>query len=355
MAGSDAVVANFKLRPYATRSLTAGETYTLRLTYINERNTSIALSRDFVASASSAWKKLSHAPIAGGDYTGAAVLSPQFQSRMAVYQYANAITWNVMRYDGKWESQEATNPLPRHEGILFELPYPGNANSVFLGFGYLDNEKAPGMRSYLSNLWSVGQYFSLGTGSAQVFHRFGEIRSTVKYFNTSEEVFILKENDLGAMYSMNFLWDEKKVRPLPEKTGSLTTFRVGTTGYVVNQLPGRPPHLFSYDIGRDQWERLADFPGEIRTAATGFSARGKGYFGLGINQNNKGMRDIWEYDPAKNAWKYHSEYPGQGHRLLIALSDNTKAYLGWGYESRAVLGTAAKQQVGCTDFWEFAP
>ena len=64
---------------------------------------------------------------------------------------------------------------------------------------------------------------------------------------------------------------------------------------------------------------------------------------------------MWEYDPGKNAWRYHSEYPGQGHRLLIALSDKNKAYLGWGYENRPVEGTLARQQVGCTDFWEFVP
>ncbi len=354
-AGADTAVANFKLRPYVAQSLVAGESYTVRLTYRDAQNNEIKAERNFSARPPGPWKKLPHAPIFGGDYTGAAVLSLVSQPRIAVYQYYNETTWNVLRYSGRWETTESTDPLPRHGAIAFSLPYFGTADQIFMGFGYLDNEKSPDKRSYLPDLWAVGGYFSLGRSSFQVFHGFGSMKSTVRFFGTPEEIFLLKENDTGTMYSMNFKWDEKKVKPFPEKTGWLATFNLGPMGYVINQISGRPPHIFSYDILRDQWERKADFPGEIRTEATGFSTRGKGYFGLGLNEKGEGLRDVWEYDPTQNQWKYHSEYPGQGHRLLIALSDINKAYLGWGYENRPVLGTLAKQQVGCTDFWEFAP
>ena len=354
-AGVDAVVANFKLRLYTAQSLVSGESYTVKLTYRDTRNNEITVRRDFTAHAPDAWKKLPHAPVFGGDYTGAAVLSLLSQSRIAVYQYYNESTWNVLRYGGSWEGEESSNPQPRHGAIAFQLPYFGTTEQIFTGFGYLVNEKTPDKRSYLPDLWIAGNYFSLGRGSFQVFHNFGSMKSTVKFFNTSEEVFLLKENDAGTMYSMDFRWDEKKVKPFPEKTGQLATFMINSTGYVVNQVPGQPAHLFSYDVQRDQWERKADFPGEIRTEATAFSTRGKGYLGLGMNEKGEGLRDIWEYDPGKNAWRYHSEYPGQGHRLLIALSDKNKAYLGWGYENRPVEGTLARQQVGCTDFWEFVP
>lgn len=352
---TDAVVANFKLRPYTAQSLVSGETYTVKLTYRDTRNNEITVHRNFTAHAPIAWKKLPHAPIFGGDYTGAAVLSTLARSRIAVYQYYDESTWNVLGYSEKWETTESTNPQPRHGAILFELPYPGTSPPVFLGFGYLVNEKIPDKKGYLSDLWTVGNYFSLGRSSTQVFHGFGLLNAPVKFFNTSEEVFLLKENDTGTLYSMNFKWDEKKVQPFPEKTGTLTAFTIDEIGYVINQLPGTAAHLYAYYPKRDQWERKADFPGKIRTEATAFSARGRGYLGLGLNERGEGLRDMWEYDPGKNAWRYHSEYPGQGHRLLIALSDKNKAYLGWGYENRPVEGTLARQQVGCTDFWEFSP
>jgi hypothetical protein len=353
--GSDIVVANFKLRSYSANQLMADEKYTVRLRYHDTQNNDITVSRNFVPQPSNFWTKLPHAPIFQGDYTGAAMISPFFNSRIAVYQYASESSWNILRYDQAWESTVAANPMPRHGAVAFQLGYFGTNEQIFTGFGYITNQRIPGKKAYLSDLWSVGNYFSLGRTSTQVFHSFGTVNATVKFFTTSEEAFLLKENDSGTLYSMNFRWDEKSVQPFPEKTGSLTTFTIGEVGYVLNQVPGASPHLYAYYPQRDQWERKADFPGGIRTEGTGFSTRGKGYFGLGINDQSEGLRDLWEYDPGQDTWRYHSQYPGQGHQLLIALSDQEEAYLGWGYENRPVAGTRARQQVGCTDFWKFVP
>jgi len=113
--------------------------------------------------------------------------------------------------------------------------------------------------------------------------------------------------------------------------------------------------LYAYAIADDKWERKADFPGPLRTQGAGFSTKGKGYFGFGLDRNGNGLRDVWEYDPKQNSWKYHSEYPGQGNRFLITISDNNKAYAGWGYETTELAGSATRLQTGCTDFWEFNP
>ena len=354
--GSDVVIANFKVRSYSANQLVEGEKYTVRLRYHDTQNNEITISRNFTPQPSTSWIQLAHAPIAQGDFTGAALISPFFQSRIAVYQYATENSWNILRYGQDWESKPATNPMPRHGAVAFQLAYFGTDEQIFTGFGYITNEKIPGKKAYLSDLWSVGNYFSLGQSSTQVFHGFGTVATTVKFFTTTDAVFLLKENDnTGTMYSMNFRWEEKPVRSFPEATGTLTAFTIDEVGYVLNQVPGTPPHLYAYDPQRDHWERKADLPGGIRTGATGFSARGKGYAGLGLNAEGIGLRDLWEYDPRLNTWRYHSEYPGQGHQLLIALSDQDEAYLGWGYETRAVEGSQARQQVGCTDFWKFKP
>jgi len=188
-----------------------------------------------------------------------------------------------------------------------------------------------------------------------VFPLYSDMNRDVKFFYTYDQVFMLKEDFTGAMQAMDIKWDQKECRPLPEKTAKLAAFTINETGYVINQTPGNAPHLYAYVPAQDKWTRMADFPGSIREQGTAFSAAGKGYFGLGTDAQGNGLRDIWEYDPVKNAWRYHSEYPGQGNRLLISLSDQKKAYIGWGYENRQKEGSAARQQIGCTDFWEFNP
>jgi hypothetical protein len=353
--GTNEVIGNFNLRNYSVSQLNAGEDYTLTLNYQDEQKNNITTSRHFVSRQTSAWKMLAHAPINSGDYTGAAMISPLFNSQIAVYRYQDDTKWDILKYDGKWLSSESSLPLPRHNAVAFPLGQEGGRELTFIGFGYLTDENLPGKRAYLNDFWWTPSITYAGQSAGVVFPLFTGIDRRVKFFLTFGEVFMLKENFTGAMESMEVTWDRKDREPLPEKTGTIAAFTVNEIGYVVNQVSGQIPHLYSYDPSSDTWTRKADFPGAIREEGSGFSANGKGYFGLGTDKDGNGLRDIWEFDPFKNTWTYHSEYPGQGNRYLIALSDKTKAYLGWGYETRLIEGSAVKQQIGCTDFWEFNP
>ncbi|WP_159474272.1 hypothetical protein [Dyadobacter sp. 3J3] len=354
-AGTTEAVANFNLRNYTAGQLSTGDDYTLTLNYKDEQKNSISTSRHFTARQTSVWKMLAHAPINSGDYTGAALISPLFNSQIAIYRYQDDAKWDILKYDGKWLSSESSLPLPRHNAVAFPLGQEGGRELVFVGFGYLTDENLPGKRAYLNDFWWVPSITYVGQSAGVVFPTFSGVDRRVKFFLTFGNVFMLKEDFTGAMESMEVTWDRKDRKPLPEATGKLATFTINETGYVINQISGQPPHLYSYDQIADRWEREADFPGISRVEGEGFSANGKGFFGLGIDKDGNGLRDIWAYDPVKNTWTYHSEYPGQGNRYLVALSDKTKAYIGWGYETRPTEGSAVKQQVGCTDFWEFNP
>ncbi|WP_170982712.1 kelch repeat-containing protein [Dyadobacter frigoris] len=354
-AGTIEVIANFNLRNYTVSQLNTGEDYTLTLNYKDEQKNTITTSRHFIAKQTSTWKMLAHAPINSGDYTGAALLSPLFNSQIAIYRYQNDIKWDVLKYDGKWLSSESSLPLPRHNAVAFPLGQEGGRELVFVGFGYLTDENLPDKRAYLNDFWWVPSISYVGQSAGVVFPTFSGVDRRVKFFLTFDNVFMLKEDFTGAMESMDVTWDRKDRQPLPEQTGKLATFTISGIGYVINQISGQSPHVYSYDPAMDKWERKADFPGIARVEGSGFSANGKGYFGLGIDKDGNGLRDLWAYDPSKNSWTYHSDYPGQGNRYLIALSDKTKAYLGWGYETRATEGSVVKQQIGCTDFWEFNP
>jgi hypothetical protein len=353
--GTNEIIANFNLRTYSVSKLNAGEDYTLTLGYDDEQKNKVVISRNFTARQTLNWKKLKHAPVASGDYTGAALLSPLFNSQLAVYRYQDDTKWDILKYNNGWLSSESTLPQPRHNAVAFPLGQEGGRELVFVGFGYLTDENLPGKRAYLNDFWWMPSISYVGQYAGVVFPLFTNVDRQIKFFLTFDKVFMLKEDFIGAMESMEVTWDRKDCQPLPEATGKLAAFTIDETGYVVNQIYGQIHHVYAYDPVADTWTRKADFPGTLRIEGTGFSANGKGYFGLGIDKNGNGLRDIWAYDPAKNVWTYHSEYPGQGNRYLVAFSDKTKAYLGWGYETRLVEGSAVKQQIGCTDFWEFNP
>jgi hypothetical protein len=348
-------VANFYLRTYLASQLNAGEDYTLTLSYDDEQKNRIVISRQFKARQNSNWKKLKHAPIISGDFTGAGLLSPLFNSQLAVYRYQDDTKWDILKYNNGWSSSESSLPLPRHNAIAFPLGQEGGRELVFVGFGYRTDEHLPGKRAYLNDFWWMPSISYVGQYAGVVFPLFTNVDKQVKFFLTFDKVFMLKEDFTGAMESMEVTWDRKDLQPLPEVTGTLAAFTIAEIGYVVNQIAGQVPHIYAYDPVADKWTRKADFPGTLRTTGTGFSANGKGYFGLGVDKDGRGLRDLWAYDPAKNAWTYHSEYPGQANRYLVAFSDKTKAYLGWGYETRQVDGSPVKQAIGCTDFWEFNP
>ncbi|KQS24712.1 hypothetical protein [Dyadobacter sp. Leaf189] len=354
-SGSSEVTGKFSLRNYNASGLKEGELYKLQLSYTDSRKNQITTSRSFTARAAPAWKRLPHIPVSGGDFTGAALYSPLF-SQLAVYRYQDATRWDILKFiNGKWESIESKKPIPRHNAIAFPLGQLGDRELIFMGFGYLDDDKLPTKKAYLNDFWWTMSFYYIGQHSGVVFPLYEGIDKDIKYFLTFDKAYLLKENDNGSMWSLDITWDQAQLAPLPEKTGRIAAFTVGGTGYVVNQLPGAIPHLFAYDPAKDKWTRKADFPGKLRSEGTGFVVKNKGYFGLGVDAEGKGLRDIWEYDAAGNTWRYHSDYPGQGSRLLISVSAANKAYLGWGYEVRQLEGSGSKEIIGCTDFWEFNP
>jgi hypothetical protein len=350
------VTGNFSLNTYVADNLQPGMSYQVVFNYTDSKNKSTVLTRNFTSRISPSWKKLSHAPIAGGDHTGAALLSPLYNAQLAIYRYMDAVHWDILKFiNGKWESSESMRPVPRHSSIAFPLGQTGGRELIFMGFGYINDEKLPGKRAYLSDMWWTAGFFSIGTHSGTVLPGYSNIDREVKFFLTYDTAYMLKEEDSGAMWAMDVKWDQRACSPLPERTGKLVAFSINDTGYIVNQVPGEQPRLYTYAANHDIWVRRADFPGVPRTDGVGFSAGGKAYYGLGTDKQGRGLRDLWEYDPAKNSWKYHSEYPGEGNRYLISFSDKGRAFLGWGYEYRAVKDSDATEQIGCTDFWEFHP
>ncbi|MDX1684576.1 MAG: T9SS type A sorting domain-containing protein [Saprospiraceae bacterium] len=91
--------------------------------------------------------------------------------------------------------------------------------------------------------------------------------------------------------------------------------------------------LYEYDPDNDSWIERADFPGELRSAATGFAVNGKGYIGGGVNADFTGTHtDFFEYDPSNDTWKKADgmDFPIPNTAWSTAFVHNSTVYWGTG-------------------------
>ena len=83
-----------------------------------------------------------------------------------------------------------------------------------------------------------------------------------------------------------------------------------------------------------------------RYSAIGCALNGKGYAGMGQNEDGTYMDDFWEYDPVKNNWKRKADFPGIGRYGASAYSIKGKIYVSFGYDNL---------RVSRNDIWEYNP
>ena len=102
--------------------------------------------------------------------------------------------------------------------------------------------------------------------------------------------------------------------------------------------------FWKYNTSTDTWNQLPDFPGHIRSNASGFAVDGNGYIVGGINLSPH--YDMWQYNPSQNSWMQVSDYPGFATANNISFVLNNHAFVGMGYDSLSICQT---------DFWEYVP
>lgn len=102
-------------------------------------------------------------------------------------------------------------------------------------------------------------------------------------------------------------------------------------GYIYDNTTqnGYLKDFWSYDPSTDSWAKIADFPGNGRTAAVSFSVNGKGYVGTGFDGNNI-LKDIWEYDPTLNKWAKKDDFIGGARYKAVGFALNNYGYIGTG-------------------------
>ena len=358
-AGEAQSVGNFSLIPLRLSGLTPKETYTFELRFRFNNQDSITAIRNYTHRvAGPVWQRLAHAPLDGGDYTAYPVADAYSNLLLGRYAGLNQMqAWSFSPLFNKWNSVNASllKIQPRRGMIQFNLFYVGDIH-YFYGLGYAINEQSSDQYFYYHDLWTI-----IGTYDGPVIPAYQGENGEVAFFITrdsltsTDNAYFLTQNGSPAVRSINANFPQVSRASLPESPGTLATFTVNNIGYVVNQYPNQPIHLWAYIPSTDSWQRRADFPGPRRSRGAGFSLNGKGYFGLGARETtNQGLRDLWQYDPTTDRWQYVTDYPGQGNRYLAVATLKEKVYLGWGYESQET-ATGVVRQVPCTDWWSFQP
>ncbi len=122
-------------------------------------------------------------------------------------------------------------------------------------------------------------------------------------------------------------------------------FSIGNKGYIgTGGRSGYRSDFWEYNPVNDTWTRKADFPGVARWAAVGFSIGNKGYIGTGGN-GTQYFKDFWEYDPANDKWTQKADFPGTVRGGAVGFSIDSKGYIGLGWSEGNLKN----------DFWEYNP
>ena len=105
-------------------------------------------------------------------------------------------------------------------------------------------------------------------------------------------------------------------------------------------------HAPDPETGSGVWTKKADFAGGERYGAVGFSIDNRGYMGTGLTDpsTNTYLNDFWEYNPVSNTWSQKADFPGEGRQAAVGFSIGNKGYIGTGSGSPYL-----------QDFWEFTP
>jgi len=89
--------------------------------------------------------------------------------------------------------------------------------------------------------------------------------------------------------------------------------------------------VWKYDPSTNSYTQLNNFPGTPRHGGFAFSFDGKGYFGLGVDDDDQVLYDFWQYNPATDTWIQKTNFPGVPCRNGFQFSIDKNGYIGLGF------------------------
>lgn len=149
-------------------------------------------------------------------------------------------------------------------------------------------------------------------------------------------------NDLWEYNPQLDIWEQKEDFPRAGGINNGVGFSIGDFAYVglgyAGVTAGNPygemNDFYRYNPSNNEWSLLANFPGEARQGAVGFSMDGKGYVGLGYSYSSENgftyYNDFWEYNPSNDSWSKLQDFPGESRSDPIGFGKDGKCYVGMG-------------------------
>jgi len=109
--------------------------------------------------------------------------------------------------------------------------------------------------------------------------------------------------------------------------------------------------VWKYDPATNSYTQLSNFPGTPRHGGFAFSYESKGYFGLGVNDNDEVLYDFWQYNPATDTWIQKADFPGVPCRNGFQFSIDKNGYIGLGFTTGLSPLNTVWQYDASQDIW----
>lgn len=135
------------------------------------------------------------------------------------------------------------------------------------------------------------------------------------------------------------VWTQKATCPrIGDQLVGCVNFVIGDNAYFVIGT-----ETWQYNQPTDIWTQKSSVASPHRFDGTGFALNGKGYIGLGINQDAQGagtvdLNDWWEYDPTLDRWTQKGNFAGNSRDGAGGFAIDGKGYVVSGYHSAGQTG-----------------
>ncbi|GAB5418461.1 MAG: hypothetical protein Crog4KO_33250 [Crocinitomicaceae bacterium] len=176
---------------------------------------------------------------------------------------------------------------------------------------------------------------------------FGYVTTGINTPNATD-VGALKLNDLWRYDPSTNSWTARANFPGNNGNGMYfgACFVLNDQAFVVGGKHGPNNYsdrMYMYDPAQDLWYLAADFPGGVRYQLSALSVAGKGFVGLGTDQDLY-RQDWWEYKPSTNSWAARADLPASARASAVTFTINDRGYVCMGTNGGML-----------DDLWEYNP
>jgi N-acetylneuraminic acid mutarotase len=326
--------------------LNQGTTYFVRAYAVNSAGTAYGNELSF-----SALNIVTTSAIVSFTSTSAVVTGNINYGQIGVHLIGSGVCWSTSQNPTTANSRA---PNSTYSGIFTTNLTGLTQGTTYFVRAYAEYDNGPVI---YGNELSFTTSFEPGTGTQKADFP-GGARSGARGFSIGTKVYLGLGNDGGNWLRDFWEWDQptnvwtRKADFPGNSFGGEVSFSIGTKGYINGSLTNE---FWEYDPAGNSWAQKTSLPTTpARSMAVGFSIGTKGYIGLGLEQSEgEGsgfayFHDFWEWDQATNVWTKKADFPGNTRIEAIGFSIGNKGYIGMGWD-----GIDYSGNIPLREFWEW--